>query len=251
MSEIQFNTPKHVQQVATSETNFATRFIEGPCMERMTPDLIGKRVLSIACGAGAECQRFYEAGAREVVGIDRSEGLVDEARKRYPHLKFQAMDMRQLNFPDASFDFAYSSKSMHYAPDWREVLVPLHSILSPNSRFLLSTHHPMIWGAEAVREGSRRGRWLGYESDNSTENDYTIRGNYLQGGPRREQLSSMQRDYYHKPFGEIFNEISDSGFRIEHLEEPAIVEAAKDQYERAYNMFSAFPLFMVMMLERL
>lgn len=239
----------YANQILKNETNIPARFIEGPCMESLTPDLVGKRVLSIACGAGAECQKFADSGASKVLGIDQVPEVIDIAKERFPDVDFQVMDMQQLDFPDGSFDFAYSSKSMHYIKDWRTVLKPLHRILTAGSQFLLSTHHPMLWAAEQQKNPDSQSRLLGYQF-NPNEEGLQLFGNYLQPSKRQEDTSDLTLDFYHKPFAEIFTEIKESGFSIDKLEEPAMHDSGKEQYPRPHKMFSAFPLFLVLRLTR-
>jgi len=252
MSEAHYSNPAYVSQVAKNEVNLATTYIEGPAMAGLTPDLTGKDVLSIACGAGAECERFSALGAASVLGVDRVPGLIDIARQEHagPGIEFQVMDMRNLQLPDESRDFAYSSKAMHYVEDWRTVLDPLRRILRPGGSFLLSAHHPVTWGMELTKEPNLQRRLLGYEFDPATT-EITTYGSYLTAGPREEQTAELTVSYYHKPLSDIFREIRESGFNLAAFEEPGISDEVLDKYpRRVYEMFSKFPLFMVMLLEK-
>jgi 2-polyprenyl-3-methyl-5-hydroxy-6-metoxy-1,4-benzoquinol methylase len=60
------------------------RYLEKPGMYGKLPDLVGKDVLCIGCGSGEEGEFLRSLGAKRVVGIDISEGLIDIARKTYP-----------------------------------------------------------------------------------------------------------------------------------------------------------------------
>jgi SAM-dependent methyltransferase len=55
----------------------------------------GERILDIGCGTGHLTAEIAASGAR-VVGIDRSEEMIAEARKKYPGLRFEVMDAREL-----------------------------------------------------------------------------------------------------------------------------------------------------------
>jgi cyclopropane fatty-acyl-phospholipid synthase-like methyltransferase len=48
----------------------------------MLPDLKGKRVLDLGCGFGWHCRYAVEQGAKSVIGIDISERMLNEARKK-------------------------------------------------------------------------------------------------------------------------------------------------------------------------
>lgn len=65
--------------------------------------LPGKKVLDAGCGAGRDVAYLSEDGL-DVIGIDISEGILEEAKKRYPKLKFKPMDFSNMKFKDKSFD---------------------------------------------------------------------------------------------------------------------------------------------------
>src|SRR3954452_14417496 len=68
----------------------------------------GGDLLDVPCGADRHSFALGRAGYR-VVGVDRSQTLLDEARRRTGHArrpKLVAADYRQLPFADESFDAA-------------------------------------------------------------------------------------------------------------------------------------------------
>src|SRR3989338_3961687 len=146
-----------------SGKNVAHKFLEKPAMYKNLPNLKGKSVLCIGCGTGEECKHLESLGAKRVVGIDISKGLIDFAKKSYPDFEFHVMDMEKLNFPDNSFDFVYSSLTMHYIKDWTKTLNDIHKILKKDGTFLFSTHHPVKWGASVNRSKEKNSFLMGYE----------------------------------------------------------------------------------------
>ena len=81
----------------------------------------GKPVLELGCGRGVDSAVLVQAGCR-VVGIDKSESAVVEARARVPTGLFYCQDMRHA-FPLRSGDAAVvvASLCLHYFP-WRETV---------------------------------------------------------------------------------------------------------------------------------
>ena len=57
----------------------ANNLFEIPALFSMLPDLKNKRVLDLGCGFGEHCKRFFDCGAKKVVGIDISEKMLEVA----------------------------------------------------------------------------------------------------------------------------------------------------------------------------
>ncbi len=96
--------------------------LEKPAMYSALGNVRGKTVLCLGCGAGEECGYIKARGAKQVVGMDISQSLINEAKKNYSQLEFHVMDMEKLKFKDKSFDIVYSSLVLHYIKDWTCVL---------------------------------------------------------------------------------------------------------------------------------
>ena len=88
--------------------------------------LPGKKVLDIGCGAGRDVQYFKEEGL-DVIGIDISDGLLEEAKQRFPDCKFEKMDMLNLKLLESSFDGAWVMASLADIPK-KDVLNALENI---------------------------------------------------------------------------------------------------------------------------
>jgi SAM-dependent methyltransferase len=90
-----------------------------------------EKVLDLGCGVGQVASRLARLGA-EVIAVDRNEELLEAARKRHPHLRFERMDLDRLEpttFGPA--DGLWASFVPAYFPDlqptlrrWRRCLRP-------------------------------------------------------------------------------------------------------------------------------
>ncbi len=65
------------------------------------------KILDLGCGPGKDVFLFSKSGY-EAVGIDGSKGMVGQAIKRFPKKTFIVMDVRDLKFPDETFDAVWS-----------------------------------------------------------------------------------------------------------------------------------------------
>jgi SAM-dependent methyltransferase len=106
----------------------------------------GGDVLDVPCGYGRHVVPLAEAGYR-AAGVDRSEVLLAEARRRAGHgrwPKLNRADYRELPFPDGSFDVALNLfSSLGYLGDEEDtrVLAEIHRVLRPGGRLVIETMH--------------------------------------------------------------------------------------------------------------
>ena len=63
----------------------------------------GGNILDAGCGIGRENKYVTEKGF-EPIGIDFSENMISESRKKYPCGQFEIMDLSKLTFKENSFD---------------------------------------------------------------------------------------------------------------------------------------------------
>jgi len=94
----------------------------------------GERILDLGCGTGALTAEIAERGV-EVLGVDRSEEMISQARRKFPALKFEAVDARELRF-NADFDAVFSNAVLHWIPQAKQVISGVAHALKPGGRFV-------------------------------------------------------------------------------------------------------------------
>jgi len=77
--------------------------------------LPGGNVLDLGCGTGRDAHLFVPAGY-DYTGVDLSDGMIGEAEKLFPDVKFQVMDLCDLKFADQSFDGIWSFAAYLHIP---------------------------------------------------------------------------------------------------------------------------------------
>jgi ubiquinone/menaquinone biosynthesis C-methylase UbiE len=113
---------------------------------RLTGCTEGGDLLDVPCGYGRHVIPLARAGYR-AVGVDRSETLLGEARRRAGHERWPKLtraDYRDLPFPDASFDGALNLfSSLGYLGDEQDtqVLAEIRRVLRPGGRLVIETMH--------------------------------------------------------------------------------------------------------------
>jgi trans-aconitate methyltransferase len=94
----------------------------------------GERILDIGCGTGHLTAEIAKSGA-EVVGIDRSEEMIAEARKKYSELRFEVMDARKLEFGE-KFEGVFSNATLHWIKEPEQVIAGIARVLEQGGRFV-------------------------------------------------------------------------------------------------------------------
>jgi len=94
----------------------------------------GERILDLGCGTGALTAKIAARGA-ELLGVDRSEEMIAQARKKFPALRFETLDARELRF-HAEFDAAFSNAVLHWIPEAEQVIARVARALKPRGRFV-------------------------------------------------------------------------------------------------------------------
>ena len=94
----------------------------------------GERILDLGCGTGHLTSKIAEAGAT-VVGVDRSEEMIRQAREAYPSLPFKLMDACELDL-NGPFDAVFSNATLHWIKEPERVITGIAKLLRPGGRFV-------------------------------------------------------------------------------------------------------------------
>ncbi len=134
MDELTRKTIETYDATAEAYTaNVARLHPTGPGKEFLLHVREGKTILDLGCASGRDAFIFTEEG-RDVVGVDLSSRMLDIARLQAPKAYFANMDMRQLGFPDNSFDGIWASASLLHVPkaDMPTVANEMYRVLRKN-----------------------------------------------------------------------------------------------------------------------
>lgn len=240
------NAKLYTEHVRNAYDSIYHAYYEKPAMYAILPDLSGKHVLSLGCGSGEDTQYLLSKGATKSVGIDISAELINIASTSYPECVFSVMDMEHLDFPDASFDFVYSSLAIHYIEDWSTVFNEVYRLLKPGSFFLFSCGHP-IRTAMDVTENTEtiKLRQLSVRQ-NKMLKTVEIYGNYLECRSITDALPEGVVTTWHKPISEIMNEAKQAGFLLETFVEPQPLKEMEAISKYNYDRLVKIPEFMIM-----
>ncbi len=216
------------------QTNAGHKYLEKPAMDNELPESFsGKSVLCIGVGSGGELKEILKRNPARVVGIDISDELLKIAASKYPSVEFKEMNMSDMDFPDATFDFIYSSLAFHYAPDWDILLKEVGRVLKQGGTVLFSTHNPVYWGSKPTTGNHTNPRCI-----TLTEHTATLPGD-------------IEITYYNHPSQASIQEaLEHAGFTVQSFFVPSVIDAEtegeeKEWYEELKQLNAKDPLFLV------
>lgn len=197
--------------------------LEHPALCRLLPDMKGKSVLDLGCGAGHSCLAWAQKGAKRVLGVDSSRRMLARAAQAHAH---PAVEYRQMDMTDAGalgeiFDIAVSSLAAHNLPDFARFARGVYDCLPPGGVFAFSQEHPVVTAPLAG---------TGYERDEAGRAVcYRLADYGLEGERRLEWLVEGERNFtvYHRTLSTVLNTLIAAGFAIEALSEPLPDAAAR------------------------
>lgn len=127
-------------QYGLSEKDFAP--IRADAIDRLALQP-GDRVLEIGCGPGVNFELIHEqiGPNGELVAIDYSPGMLENARERIETHGWENVELRRADATtaefDGEFDAAVASLSLSVMPDVRAVIENVHGALAPGAPFVV------------------------------------------------------------------------------------------------------------------
>ena len=103
----------------------------------------GQAVLDVGCGPGTDVFDMVElvGPAGRLVGLDASEVMVAEARRRLNErdvpITFEVGDVESLPFPDESFDVCRAERLLEHLPDAERALTEMVRVTRPGGRIVV------------------------------------------------------------------------------------------------------------------
>ena len=96
----------------------------------------------MGCGPGQITAYLYNSGATNIIGIDLSEKMVEQAKKYHPQIKFETGDMLKLDKPDNSFGALTAFYSIvHFdSAQVKIFFAEAYRTLKPSGQLLVSFH---------------------------------------------------------------------------------------------------------------
>jgi len=114
----------------------------------------GQRVLDVGCGTGLFLDHLArEYDGLELHGLDLSDDMLEQARRRNRAPKYVQGSVYELPFPDASFDVVLNTISCHFYLEQVRAFAEIARVLRPSGRFLCAAIglRPLLYSAELAK----------------------------------------------------------------------------------------------------
>lgn len=180
-------------------------------LQPLFPPLEGKRVLDLGCGYGWHCKYAASHGAAEVLGIDQSDRMLEEARRRNGdgRVTYRLLGMEEYEYPGGTWDLVLSNLALHYIADLEGVFRKVYRTLKPGGTFLFNIEHPVFTagvGQDWIYD--EKGRPLYWPVDD-----------YFRPGPRQTRFLGCEVRKEHHTLTQILMGLLETGFVLEAVEE--------------------------------
>lgn len=189
-------------------------------LEPLFPDLQGACVLDLGCGYGWHCQYAARHGAAEVLGLDGSVRMIEEAKRRNSSegIRYEVCDLLDYGYPEERFDLVLSNLVLHYVEDLDGIYRKIYQSLKAGGVFLLNIEHPVFTGSvgqEWIRD--EEGRALYWPVDR-----------YFSPGVRVTNFLGKSVRKQHHTLTQILGGLLRAGFVLEAVEEAMPPEEMMD-----------------------
>lgn len=206
-------------------------FVEQPAIKSLLPNLEGKTVLDLGCGAGGLTKYCAENGASKVVGIDISSNMINKANHDNSHEKIEYIctAIEDLNF-NQTFDIIISSLAVHYVEDYPKLVENVRELLKENGLFIFSTEHPISTARRQLTRTSKN--WI---TDDEGNRLHWAIDHYHEEGKREFHWLVDGVVMYHRSLSTLINTLIEKGLVLEKVVEPQSTPEGLEKMPKLIN----------------
>jgi malonyl-CoA O-methyltransferase len=113
-------------------------------IKKLLPDLKGKLIVDAGCGSGYFCKYAEQAGASEIIGIDFSANMIEQAKRICAYTKFIVSDIQNVELKESSADVIISALVLGHLEKIEPVLLKISKALKNDGVFVISDFHPFL-----------------------------------------------------------------------------------------------------------
>ncbi len=180
-------------------------------LQTLFPDLEGRSVLDLGCGYGWHCRFSAEKGAKEVLGVDISRKMIEEARRRNgeSRIEYRVCGIEEYDYPENRWDCVISNLALHYIENIEQIFRKVHRTLKQGGVFIFNIEHP-VFTAGVGQD------WI---YDNDGKPLYWPIDNYFMPGERKTRFLGCDVIKQHHTLTQILTGLINNGFELQAVEE--------------------------------
>lgn len=180
-------------------------------LKPLFPMLEGKCVLDLGCGYGWHCKFAVEKGAVQVLGVDLSLKMLQEAQRRNgdKRIEYRVCGIEEYEYPTNRWDCVISNLALHYIENIDRVFQKVHETLKPGGSFIFNIEHP-VFTAGVGQD------WVYTEEGNPK---YWPVDKYFMPGERKTHFLGCDVIKQHHTLTQILMGLLNNGFELEAVEE--------------------------------
>ena len=197
------------------------RYILDPAMHPRLEGRGFKRALDVGCGEGRVCRWLSNIGV-DAIGIDPTERLIEEARRRGPGGDYRIASAEALPFEDASFDLVVTCLSLIDIPDFRAAIREMTRVLEPGGTLMAA--NLTSYNSAADGRGWKRGGMGAYK--------HFAFDHYLEERANDVSWAGIHIKNWHRPLSAYMQAYLGEGLRLTFFDEPAAIGAPDAYTER-------------------
>ena len=205
------------------------------------------RILDVGCGPG-NSTRVLQArwGHAEIIGLDRSQAMIEEAKSRYPDIQWYCADASVDLSGLGTFDIVFSNAAIQWMPNQKALLSKLFGMLRPSGVLavqvpcakFMPVHTELVELASAEKWKARFEKLIAPYSVHTPDYYYDILCNLT------DEVDLWETDYYHimDSHSDIVRWSSASAMRpyLDCLPDESAAAEFTEEYELALR--EAYPL---------
>lgn len=181
-------------------------------LQKLLPNLKGKKILDLGCGYGWHCRYAIENGANSVTGVDISTKMIEKAREinNLPNIKYIVSPIENIEFKSHEYDLVLSSLVFHYIENLENLFQKIANTLKKEGNFIFSVEHP-IFTAYGKQDWlyDEKGKKICWPVDN-----------YFYEGKRNAIFLGEKVTKYHHTLTSYIDALLKAGFSINNIIEP-------------------------------
>jgi SAM-dependent methyltransferase len=203
--------------------------LDAPMLERVRGRGF-QTALDVGCGEARFCRMMKNCGL-QAVGVDPTETLIREARRRDPRGDYRIGRAEALDFADGSFDLVVSYVTLIDIADVRSAITEMARVLRPGGTLLIAN----------LTSFSTAGPLEGWTPDGAGNQHFPI-DRYLEERADWVSWRGIRIRNWHRPLSTYMSLLLGAGLELRHFAEPAPRggdPAKADRYRRV-------PFFLIM-----